>query len=316
MEYYQQTQNRAAQTVAVINQFAPGMKIGTTTAANLLSTSEELAEIAQQRDDALAALDAATNAENFGYLTLRRLTLSLPQSAEGELNDEVEPESALLDLLDPVYAIVPRTTEAALERGRKLFSALTRMNTFLAAKTPPLPPITSGGKGISQLLTAIEAQPALEQAVEDRAAAVRATRLALRNSAAGVDRLNKRFYSKLQGEARENPELAEALGQIDTGDTRPGTLGILKVLQGGVNQLQLLVSYENGSFEDNATNTLEWMVQGVDAEFSKSQPVDPSGNALGPFTAGQTVALRTRVTTATGTTTGSVRTLTIQAPPA
>ena len=131
-----------------------------------------------------------------------------------------------------------------------------------------------------------------------------------------MDRLNKRFYSKLQGEARENPELAEALGQIDTGDTRPGTLGILKVLQSGVNQLQLLVSYENGSFEDNATNTLEWMVQGVDAEFSKSQPVDPSGNALGPFTAGQVVALRTRVTTATGTTTGSVRTLTIQAPPA
>jgi len=32
---------------------------------------------------------------------------------------------------------------------------------------------------------------------------------------------------------------------------------------------------------------------------------DPSGNALGPFTAGQTVKLRTRVSNGNGTTTGS-----------
>jgi hypothetical protein len=42
--------------------------------------------------------------------------------------------------------------------------------------------------------------------------------------------------------------------------------------------------------------------------------VDPSGNALGPFAVGQTVNLRTRVTSNTGTTLGSVRTLTLAAP--
>jgi len=44
--------------------------------------------------------------------------------------------------------------------------------------------------------------------------------------------------------------------------------------------------------------------------------VDPSGNTLGPFAVGKTVKLRTRVTSGVGTTTGSIRTLTIQPPPA
>jgi len=42
--------------------------------------------------------------------------------------------------------------------------------------------------------------------------------------------------------------------------------------------------------------------------------VDPSGNALGPFTAGQVVKLRTRVTNSNGTATGSIRTLAILNP--
>jgi hypothetical protein len=51
---------------------------------------------------------------------------------------------------------------------------------------------------------------------------------------------------------------------------------------------------------------------GVDADFTHNLVVDPSGNALGPFTVGQTVILRTRVTNTNGTTTGAVGTLTIQ----
>ena len=84
-------------------------------------------------------------------------------------------------------------------------------------------------------------------------------------------------------------------------------------MQGGANQLHLLVSYENGSFTPGAVNTLEWMVVGVNADFTAhSAAVDPSGNTLGPFTVGQTVKVRTRVVLA-GTTTGSVRAITIAA---
>lgn len=45
--------------------------------------------------------------------------------------------------------------------------------------------------------------------------------------------------------------------------------------------------------------------------FTNSLAANPSGNAIGPFDAGSRVSLRTRVRNANGTTTGSVRTLTI-----
>lgn len=315
MEYYQAFQNRAAQTAAVINQAIPALTIGGVTAAELLTKSQALDALAQARDNALADYDVANNAENQGFLTISALSLSLPKSAEGDLDDANEAESDLLDLLDPAYAIKPRTTESALERGKKVVSALTKINAYLAGKTSPLPPVTSGGKGVAQLSAAMAAQPGLEQSVEDRAADVASARTDLRVAATALDRLNKRFYSKLQSEARENAALAAALSQIETeGAHLPETLGLRSILQGGTDNLQILLSYDNGSFTETASSTVEWMIVGTDKEFTRSTPADPSGNALGPFAAGQTVKLRTRVSNANGTTTGSVRTLAILAP--
>jgi len=313
MEYYQVIQNRAGQTAAVINKFVPTLSVGGVNAAGLLAQSAALDGLAQTRDDALADSDAATNAENQGFLAIQALTLSLPQAAEADLDDNIPAESALLDLLSPVYAIKPRTTELALERGQKLVSALTKINAYLTALVPPRNPITSGGKGLTDLNTLIAAQPALEQALEDRAADVGSARSALRVAATAVDRLNKRFYAKLTAEARTNAALADALAQIDTESAGlPGTLGISGILQGGTDHLHILVSYDPGTYDGSATSTIEWMVTGVDTDFTHNAPADPSGNALGPFTVGSTVQLRTRVTNSNGTTTGSVRTLTLQ----
>jgi hypothetical protein len=314
MEYYQAIQNRTGQTVAVITQHVPALKVGATDAAALLALADGLNPLAQARDNALTDYDAAVNAENQGFLGIQRLTLALPQAAEGELDDTVITEAALIDLLDPAYAIVPRTTELALGRGKKVVSAVTKINTFLAAQVPVRGPITAGGKGVADLTSEMNAQPAKEQTVEDRAVDVTDARTALRTAATHVDRLNKRFFAKLEAEARTNPALAEALLGITTGANLPGTLGILSILQGGVNGLQLLVSYENGTYTSGATSTAEWMVEGVDTDFTHTAPADPSGNALGPFTIGQVVKLRTRVTNSNGTTTGSIRTLTILNP--
>jgi len=151
--------------------------------------------------------------------------------------------------------------------------------------------------------------------VEDNAAEVSGARTALRVAATALDRLNKRFYSKLQSEARTNPALAAALAQIETDSAGlPGTLGIRSILQGGTDNLHLLITYDNGSYDGTATSTVEWMVVGVDTDFTHNAAADPSGNALGPFTVGSTVKLRTRVVNTNGTTTGSVRTLTLAAP--
>ena len=179
----------------------------------------------------------------------------------------------------------------------------------------PRAAITAGGKGVADLTTGMNAMPALEQTVEDRAVDVTSARTDLRSAAATVDRLNKRFYAKLEAEARTNPALATALLRITTGsENLPGTLGIRTILQGGVNGLQLLTTYENGTYDSGATSNIEWKVEGVDTDFSHTAPADPSGNALGPFTIGQVVKLRTRVTNSNGITTGSIRTLTILNP--
>ncbi len=315
MEYYQVYQNRAVQTAAVINKYIPALTVGGVNAAALLLQSHALDGLAQLRDDAVAAADGAVNAESLGQGSIHDLVLSLPHSAEGELNDNVPAESALLDLLSPVFAIVPRTTELALERGMKLKSALDKINPYLAAQIPVRGPVTSGGKSEADLVALMAAQPALEQAIEDTAAGVSSARTTLRTAATNVDRLNKRFYVKLQSESRTNHVLSAGLGQITTeSGNLPGTLGIKGIVQGGTDQLHLLVSYDNASYDGTATNVIELQVVGRDNDFANRAAVDPSGNALGPFAVGKTVKIRTRVTNGNGTTTGSVRTLTLQAP--
>jgi hypothetical protein len=271
--------------------------------------------LAQARDDALADADNAVNAENLGYEQIHDLVIILPQDAGGELSDQLPAESALLDLLTPAYAINPRTTALAIQRGMIVKSALLKINAYLAAQIPVRGPVTSGGKGLADLSALLDAQPALKQAVEDTNADVSSARSALEAAATALDRLNKRFYAKLQSEARSNPALAAALSQIDTESANlPGTLGISGIVQGGTDNLHLLVNYDNASYDDTATNTLEWLVAGVDVDFTHSVAVDPSGNTLGAFAVGQVVSVRTRVTNGNGTTTGSVRTLTIQQP--
>ncbi len=314
MEFYQANEIRANQTVAVIKQFDPALAVGGIDIAGLTAQANALEGLAQQRDHALADYDAANNAEHQGFLVIQSLDLALPKAAEAELDDNIDAESALLDLLSSVYAIKPRNTEFALARGKKLVSALTRINAYLISLNPPRPAITSGGKGLEQLAAALDAQPSLEQALEDRAADVASARNALRVAATALDRLNKRFYAKLQSEARSNPTLAGALAQIMTGsEGQPTTLGIKSLLQGGTDNLHILLNYDPGTYDGNAESRVEWQVVGVDAEFANSIIIaDPSGNALGPFALGDTVKLRTRVKNSNGTTTGSVRSLVVQ----
>lgn len=313
MEFYQVTQNRAGQTAAVIKKYLPTLAVGGKDSAGLAAQADALEALAQARDNALADYDAANNAERQGFLTIQALDTALPQAVEAELDDNLDAESALLDLLQPAYAIKPRTTELALERGKKLVSALTKINAYLAGLKPPRAPVSSGGKGLAHLTAVLAAQPALEQALEDRAADVASARSALRVAATALDRLNKRCYAKLQSEARSNPALAGALAQIETMSAGlPGTLGIKSLLQGGADNLHILLSYDPGTYDGSAESRVEWQVAGMDAEFAHSVIADPSGNALGPFIAGNTVKLRTRVRNGNGTTTGSVRSLVIQ----
>jgi len=103
------------------------------------------------------------------------------------------------------------------------------------------------------------------------------------------------------------------MAQIETTSVGlPATLGIKNLVQGGADNLHILLSYDPGSYDGKADSRVEWYVEGVEAEFANSVAADPSGNALGPFVVGNTVKLRTRVKNSNGITTGSVRSLVIQ----
>jgi hypothetical protein len=310
MEFHQSIQNRTTQTVAVINTFAAGLSVAGVDAAGLAAQGLALEQLAQQRDHALADYDGANNAERRGLLALQHLVLTLPKVAESELDDHVHEESALIDLLAPAYAIKPRTTEAALSRGRKLASALERIDAYLAALQPPRAGIANDAQGLAELNAVMETQTALAQTLANCGARLNLARVGLREAAVALDRLNKRFYARLQAEARAKPALARAMAQIDTGvPNLPATLSIKEVLQGGEDQLHVLVGYDPASVDGKADNTLEWQIAGVDPDFARTAPVDPSGNAIGPFSAGQLVKLRTRVRNGNGSATSAVRSL-------
>ena len=108
-----------------------------------------------------------------------------------------------------------------------------------------------------------------------------------------------------------------ALAGIPTTSTSPlpETLGIKFFSQGGTGGLQFLVQYEPYDMEEGDTAALEWMIVDTDTGFTHSAPYDASGNALGPFTVGQTVRIRTAVSNTAGTRTGGVRQLTVITPP-
>jgi hypothetical protein len=106
----------------------------------------------------------------------------------------------------------------------------------------------------------------------------------------------------------------DALAGITTTTTSPlpDTLGIRAVRQGGTNGLQVLVSYEPSTIEPDETRELQYMRDGIDADWT-TIAVDASGNALGPFVVGQTIRLRTAVSNSHGTRNSGPRRLVIAA---
>ncbi len=196
-------------------------------------------------------------------------------------------ESTLLDLLSPAYAVDPRNTELAQKRGKKLVSALNRINDYLAGLTPARAPVSSSGRGVAELEAAMSAQPVLAQALEDAATAVSTARSALRTAATNLDRLNKRFYAALKAEARSHALLADALAQISiAGDNHPTTLSIRSLVQGGTDDRQVLINYVGNTY-DAARRAASNGCSRVSTRVSRiASPSTPAVTPSAPFTAG------------------------------
>lgn len=100
----------------------------------------------------------------------------------------------------------------------------------------------------------------------------------------------------------------------EPGTNAPETIEIDTIAQGGAGGLQALVKYVPGGGDHATTKSVQWQVVGTDADFAHTSPLDPSGNALGPFTVGQVVKIRTLVANSAATRTTAPRTITLAEP--
>jgi len=131
-----------------------------------------------------------------------------------------------------------------------------------------------------------------------------------------VDRLNKRWYKIAKAQSDPGSDLHEALRSITTEPRRsvPVPVEIHAVTQGGDGGLQVLVTYEPGGGAHATTKVVRWQVMGQDAGFPHSAPLEPGGNALGPFFKDQVVLVITEVRNSAGTRTTAPRTITLGEP--
>lgn len=310
MELHQEVGARADQTVPVWQTHFAALIVSKMNGSGLRVLADALVGTAQLRDNKLQDLDDARQARDILTGKIHLLVVKVPALIAGALSEEPH----IVADLDKVYAIVPDTLESCVARAQKLVPVWKAANTFLAAQVPPLPVLTRNGKTVADLEALIlQAAPALSVVAmrESEAATLRGT---LRRDAQRVDRINKAAFKAMSALADAGTPAFDALATITTTSTSllPDTLGIRSVRQGGTNGLQVLVNYEPSTIEPGETRELQYMRDGIDADWT-TIAVDPSGNAIGPFVVGQTIRLRTAVTNAHGTRNSGPRRLVIAA---
>jgi hypothetical protein len=316
MEYWEITKARAQETLPVWTQYALTLKIGTQGTADLTTLIEGFEPLVQARTSAQDTADAAYRASQDALLRMKELGTRVPVIIEGQLDEN---EGIMRDV-DDLYRNAPRAEGSILKRLRDLLPVWARANAALAALTPAQPAITRtvGGTvytvAAAQLL--LDGYTNLVKNQKDKEELLDVTRTALRTHERFTDQLNKRWYKVAKASSDAGSDLYEALSGITTepGTPVPDTIEINTVTQGGEEGRQVLVAYVPGGGAHATTKRVRWQVVGVDADFTQTAPLDASGNALGPFTVGQTLRIITEVSNSVGTRTIAPRTITIQVP--
>lgn len=315
MEFWNETKDRAQMTLTVWTQYAPTLTIGGLGIADLTAYIAEFEPAAQARTTAQDAFDAAERVISDTLLKMKILDVKIAQIIDGQVN-----EPGIVRDLNQVFHIVPRSVPTIMARARALHPVWVRANAFLAALTPTQPPITRSIQGVphtaAMLKGFLDGMTTPEQAVKDTGGELFKKRSDLRVIDRKTDRLIKDWYQVVKNQFEPGTQAYEALEQIPTegGTPMPDAVDIATLTQGGTDGLHVLANYESGGGDHATTLEVQWMVVGVDADFTHTATLDPSGNTLGPFTVGQVVKVRTSVSNSSGTRTSAVRTITIETP--
>jgi hypothetical protein len=316
MEYWEITKARSQETLPVWVQHLPDLKIGIQGHVQLAALIDGFEPLVQARTAAQDVFDACFRATQNALLRMKVLGTKVPALIEGQLDEN----AGIMKDVDDLYATNPRTEGSILKRLRELLPVWERANTALAALTPAQAPITRTVAGT--VYTAATAKVLLDgytnlvKDLKDKEELLDTSRAALRAHDRAADQLNKRWYKVAKASTDAGSDLMEALGGITTepGTPAPDPIEIDTILQGGEGGLQVLTTYVPGGGAHATTKLIKWQIVGVDPDFTHSAPLDPSGNALGPFQVGQTLKIITETTNSSGTRTTAPRTIVIAEP--
>jgi hypothetical protein len=316
MESWENTKERALATLPAWQQHTPTLTVGGKTADDLEAQIDGFEPKAQARTAAQDAFDADDRAAQTSLLKMKILGTKVPAIIEAQLSDH----AAIMKDLQDVFRYAPRTESGTLARIRATIPVWELANTALAAMTPAGAPITRPIQGVPH--TVAMARALLDGYTDLAKAAM--TKEGLLDTARGNLRLLDRqtltlcqaWYQAVKATYDPGSPAYEALAGIPLpADTPPpDTIDIAEVLQGGAGGLHVLVSYEPGGGDHATTSQVEYKVDGVDPDFAHAVALDASGNALGPFTVGKVVHVRTKVSNSSGTRTSAVRTITMAVP--
>lgn len=316
MEYWEITKERAQATLPVWQQHIPTFKVGNSTATDLDTLINQFEPTAQARTAAQDTYDDKVRTARTALLVMKILGTKVAQIIDAQLTDNAAIQKDLQD----VFRSVPRTESGILGRIRALIPVWERANTVLAALDPPGAAITRPVQGVAQTVVMakglLDGYTAMIKAVKDKEELLDTARGALRTLDRQTAVLNYTWYQAVKASYDPGDAVYEALSGIPVpGDTPlPEAIDIDALTQGGEDGLHVLVSYEAGGGAHATTKVVEYQVEGVDADFGHTTPLDASGNALGPFTVGQVVKVRTKGSNSSGATTSAVRTITIEEP--
>ena len=287
-------------------------KVGGKTATDLDKFVEGFEPAAQARTAAQDDFDAAVRAAQESLLKMKILGTRVPQIIDAQLADNAAIQKDLQD----VFRYAPRHASGILGRLRALIPVSERANTALGVNGPVTRPIQGVPQTAALAKGLLDGYTALLKTMADEEADLDTARGALRLLDRQTLQLCQAFYQAVKNTHDPGEPVYDALSSIPIpGDTPlPETIDIDEVVQGGEGGLQVLVSYEAGGGEHATTREVEYMVEGVDADFGHAAPLDASGNTLGPFTVAQVVKVRTKVSNSSGSRTSAVRTITIAEP--
>ena len=317
MEYWEITKDRAVKTLPVWQTHTPALKIRGQGPVELEAFIDGFEPLVQARVEAQDAEDAAFRAVQASLLKMKLMGVSLPKmiQIQHKANEGIRKD------VGDLYKAQPTSEGGILKRARMLLPVWERANAALLAMTPPQDAIALNIQGVAHTPAMLEAlldgYTGLSKTLEQKSSLLDEARGALRSHDHLCDELNKDWYAYAKAGADTNQALLDALETIpkEPGTQPPPVVEIEHVTQGGEEGRQALISYPAGSTIGNATTALvQYTLPGDPEPFTRSVPLDLSGNALGPEAVGTLLTLRTRTENSAGARTSAPRTITIQEP--